>query len=150
MDAVTYPDGKVGEFIPNNLIPLRVSSDARPLSHDFNVVWTPALLILDEGGIVHHRTTGFFSPEELIPSLQLGIGKLLFGKERFDEASSRFDKLLRDYASSHSAPEAVYYRGVNRYKLTQEAGPLKEAYRELQSDYPESEWTLRAEPYRLL
>ncbi len=48
MDAVTYPDDKVVEFINVKLIPLRVKSDSMPYSKDFNVTWTPTLITLDQ------------------------------------------------------------------------------------------------------
>jgi thioredoxin-related protein len=150
MDAVTYPDETVGEFIQQNLVPIRVPFDAKPLSEQFNVVWTPTLVLLDQDGKEHHRTTGFLPPEELIPSLLLGIGKLHFDKKRLEDAISRFDELLAQYAHSHAAAEAVYYRAVSRYKATNKAEPLKEAYQELQANYPSSEWAQRAAPYRLL
>jgi len=150
MDAVTYPDARVIGFISENLIPLRVQFDAQPLSANFNVKWTPTLVTLDSQGKEHHRTVGFLSPEELIPSLLLGIAKSYFETDRFDEALQNFEKLLAKYPKSDSAPEAIYLQGVCRYKSTQDAKPLKEAYEKLSSEYPSSEWTRRAYPYRLL
>ena len=98
----------------------------------------------------HHRTVGFLAPEELIPSLLLGLGKSRFDDGRFDEALEYLEKVLREYPKSHSAPEAMYLRGVTRYKKTEDAKPLKEAYEQLKDKYPSSEWTKRAYPYRLL
>jgi len=150
MDAVTYPDKKVTEFIRENLIPLRVPFDAKPLSTDFNVAWTPTLISLDADRKEHHRTVGFLAPEEVIPSLLLGLGKSWFDREQFDEALEYLEKVLSEYPKSDSAPEAMYLRGVARYKKTHDAKPLKEAYMELKDEYPSSEWTKRAYPYRLL
>jgi tetratricopeptide (TPR) repeat protein len=150
MDAVTYPNESVVEFVQKNIIPLRVAFDAKPLATDFNVQWTPTLIVLDENGKKHHRTVGFSPPDELIPSLLLGIAKSHFDRERFSEALSTLDKLLSDYPKSDSAPEAIYLRGVCRYKSTHDPKPLKGAYDQLQANYPSSEWTKRAYPYRLL
>jgi tetratricopeptide (TPR) repeat protein len=150
MDAVTYPNDRVIEFIQKNMIPLRVAFDAQPLATDFNIKWTPTLITLDADGREHQRTIGFLPPEELIPSLMLGIAKSHFDRERFSEALSALDKLLKDYPKSDPAPEAIYLQGVCRYKTTHEAKPLKEAYEQLQAKYPSSEWTKRAYPYRLL
>jgi hypothetical protein len=36
------------------------------------------------------------------------------------------------------------------YKSTNNPKPLKEAYEQLKDQYPESEWTKRAYPYRLI
>jgi tetratricopeptide (TPR) repeat protein len=150
MDAVAYPNDSVVEFIQKHLIPLRVAFDAKPLSTNFNIKWTPTLIVLDENGKEHHRTVGFFSPEELIPSLLLGIAKSHFDLERFSEALSTLDKIIAEYPKSDSAPEAVYLRGVCKYKSTHKPQSLKEAYEQLQANYSSSEWTKRAYPYRLL
>jgi tetratricopeptide (TPR) repeat protein len=150
MDAVTYPNKKVIEFINSAIIPLRVSFDSQPLAADFNIKWTPTLILVDQDGKEHHRAIGFMSPEELIASLLLGMAKADFDAERFDPALKHLEQLLRDYPKSDAAPEALYLRGVCRYKSTHNPAPLKEAYEKLQEVYPASEWTKRAYPYRLL
>ena len=150
MDAVTYPNDRVIRFISENMIPLRVAFDARPLSADFNIKWTPAIITLDPDGNEHHRTVGFLAPQELIPSLLLGMGKSYFETDQFDEALGNLEKLLGEYPESGSAPEAIYLRGVCRYKSTQNPELLKAAYEQLTAEYPSSEWTKRAYPYRLL
>jgi len=150
MDAVTYPDEKVAEFVETELIPLRVPFDHKPLAADFNIKWTPTLITLDTDGKEHHRTVGFLGPDELIPSLMLGIGKSHFENDRFTEAIAAFDRILKDYPKSKAAPEAIYLRGVARYKSTHEAKPLREAYDKLAAEYASNEWTQRAYPYRLI
>lgn len=150
MDAVTYPKETVIEFIQKYFIPLRVAFNAEPLSKDFQIKWTPSLLTLDADGKEHHRTVGFLPPEELIPSLELGMAKTHFDRDQCQEALSRLEKLLHDAPKSDAAPEAIYLQGVCRYKITHSPKPLKEAYEQLQAGYPTSEWTKRALPYRLL
>jgi len=150
MDTVTYPNSEVVKFIQDHVVPVRLSFDAKPESTDYNVKWTPTLVVLDQDGSEHHRTTGFLAPEELIPMILLGIGKTHFDREDFEQAIASLDGLLKDYSQSDSCPEAIYYRGVSRYKSTHDAQPLKKAYEKLQADYPSSEWTKRAAPYRLL
>jgi tetratricopeptide (TPR) repeat protein len=150
MGAVTYPDAKVIEFVQKNMIPLQVAYNAQPLAGDFNIKWTPTIITLDPNGKEHHRTVGFLPPEELIPSLLLGIAKSHFDLEQFNEALASLEKLLADFPKSDSAPEAIYLRGVCRYKNTNNPKPLKEAYEQLQAKYSTSEWTKRAYPYRLL
>jgi tetratricopeptide (TPR) repeat protein len=150
MDAVTYPDAQVREFIQKNLIPLRVAYNAQPLATDFNVKWTPTLITLDTDGKEHYRTVGFLAPQELIPSLMLGMGKTYFDLGHFSGALASLEKLLADFPKSDSAPEAMYIRGVSRYKNTNDPKPLREAYEQLQAKYPASEWTKRAYPYRLI
>lgn len=150
MDAGTYPNAKVIDFINQNLIPLRVLWDQQPLSTDFNIQWTPSLLVLDQEGKEQHRTVGFLSPEELIPSLLLGMGNGHFNKNEFKEALGCYDTILADYPVSDAAPEAVFQRGVSLFKGAHDPKPLKEAYERLREAYPTSQWTKRAYPYRLI
>ena len=150
MDTVTYPESKVVRFIEENFIPLRVPSDSKPHSDTFNVKWTPTLITLSPEAQEHHRTVGFLGPEELIPSLLLGLGKYYFENDRFDEALIRLEQLVDGYGTSDSAPEAVFLAGVCRYKRSHDPKPLKAAYEKLSASFPNSEWTKRAYPYRLL
>jgi outer membrane protein assembly factor BamD (BamD/ComL family) len=101
------------------------------------------VITLDPEGKEHHRTVGFLPPEELIPSLMLGIAKSYFDQEKFGEALTMLDKLLKEYPRSYSAPEAAYVQGVSKYKSTHDPKQLKAAYEKLQAEYPSSEWTKR-------
>jgi TolA-binding protein len=150
MDAVTYPNTEVINFLEKNMIAVRIPSENEKLMKQFNVKWTPTLITLDSNGKEHHRTVGFLPPEELIPSLLLGMAKSYFETERFSEALKHLGLLLDVYPKSDAAPEATYLQGVCRYKDTHNPQPLKEAYEHLSSGYPASEWTKRASPYRLL
>lgn len=150
MDAVSYPDNDVTEFITNSMIPLRVPYNALPLAKDFNVMWTPTLITLDSDGKEHHRSVGFLAPEELIPSLLLGIAKTHFDLNELNEALTFLKRILSEYPKNSAAPEAIYLNGVCLYKSMNDAKKLKEAYEKLQTEYPSSEWAKRASPYRLL
>lgn len=150
MGAVTFPDAKVIAFINQNVIPIRLPHDHKPLAEKFQVKWTPALVTLDIEGKEHHRTVGFLSPEELIPSLLLGKAKIDFDHEDFANALQALESLLQGYPKSAAAPEAIFLRGVCGYKNAHNPKALKEAYERLAKDYPDSEWTKRAYPYRLI
>jgi len=150
MGAVTFPDAKVIAFINQSVIPLRLPYDHKPLAEQFQIKWTPALVTLDSEGKEHHRTVGFLSPEELIPSLLLGRAKIDFDHEDFAKAMLTLEDLLRDYPKSAAAPEAIFLRGVCGYKNANNPKALREAYERLAKDYPDSEWTKRAYPYRLI
>jgi len=150
MDAVTYPEKHIIDFVTKNYIPLLVPFDAKPLSRDYNIKWTPALITLGPERQEHHRSVGFLDPDAFIASSLLGIGKYHFDNDRFQDALRYFEKVVTDHPDSSSAPEAVFLRGVSFYKSTGDPKPLKDAYETLNSSYPESEWTKRAYPYRLL
>jgi len=150
MDAVSYPNPKVIDFFAKHLIPVRVLISSKPLPQKFKVQWTPTIVLLDGGGEEHHRSVGFLAPEELLPSLMLGIGKSYFDRELFSQAEQMFEQLLAQYSKSDAAPEAMYYRGVSRYKSTHSPGELKNTVAALRKSFPESEWTKRASVYQLL
>ncbi|SPF34946.1 conserved hypothetical protein [Syntrophobacter sp. SbD1] len=150
MDAVTYPNRKVIDFIQNRLVPLQLASDAEPYATNYGVKWTPSLLIIDAEGKVHHRATGFIPPPQFIAWLLLGIGKAFFEKDMFGEGLECFETVIAEYSYSDSAPEAVFFRGVSQYKSTHQIDGLKMAYRVLQEHYPGSTWANRAYPYWLL
>lgn len=149
MGAVTYPDKRVAEFISARMVPIQVLSD-HPLASEFNIKWTPTIIVLDYYGKEHQRTVGFMPPEEFIPSLMLGMGKVDFETGQYEAAIRHFDSVVSDYPGSFAAPEAIYLRGVSGYYSSHEAAPLKEAYEKLKAGYPASEWVKRAEPYGLL
>ncbi len=150
MDAVTYPKEAVSEFVNNHFVGLRLSFDTQPFAKDFNLQWTPTLLVLDPEGQEHHRTVGFLPPEEFIPSGWLGIAKFHLGAGRFDEALRALEVILSEHPRSDSAAEALFLRGVVLYKKTHEPKHLREAYETLQRDWPASEWAKRSQPYRLI
>jgi tetratricopeptide (TPR) repeat protein len=150
MDAVAYPDAAVIEFITKNLIPIRVPANDHALAPKFRIKWTPSLLILDKQGIEHNRTVGFFWPQELIPSLLLGMGKACFNQPDRPKAISYFEEIITSYPKCFQAPEAIYLKGVSRFIVGHDVADLIGIYDHLKSEYPNSEWCMRADPYRLL
>jgi predicted Zn-dependent protease len=150
MDAVSYPNPKVIEFVERNLIAVKVLINSQPLPKKFRVQWTPTLVLLDAQGEEHNRTVGFLAPEELLPSLMLGIGKSQFDHDEFAEAENTFQHLLAEYPKSDFSAEAAYYLGVSRYKRTHNAEELKKTIQHLQHDFPQSEWVKRASVYQML
>ena len=146
MDAVTYPDKNVTEFITQNFIPLRVLSDAIPLSTDFNVQGAPTLILLDTSGKEHYRAVGFIPAEEMIPLLLFGIAKTYFDLNQFDQAIQKLDVVISEHPKSYTAPEATYLRGVYGYKSTRGRKHLRQAYEKLRNGYPQAEWAIRALP----
>jgi thioredoxin-related protein len=150
MEAVTFLDNDVANFLTDRMIPLQVAVGARNLASDFRVVWTPTLIVLDYYGKEHQRTLGYLSPDEMVAMLLLGIAKVAFENDQFSEAVMQFNTLLNGYPGSALAPEAVYLRGVARYKSSHSVEALKDISRQLASDYPNSAWARRAQPFTLL
>ena len=147
MDAVTYPAPAVVDFVQQNMIPLRIEASNETMAIKFRIRWTPTLITLDKDGNEHYRTVGFMRPEALVSSLTLGIGRMHLDKGEYQAAISSFDKLIASSSKNEFSAQAIYFRGVARYKLTNDFMSLKEAYDKLKEDYPDSEWTEKAFPY---
>ncbi len=150
MGAVTYPENRVAEFINGRMVPVQLLYDAQPYASEYNVKWTPTMIVLDGDGKEHHRIVGFLPPEEFIPGLLLGIAKASFDRDELGQALSDLDKLISSYPRSAAAPEAMVLRGVALFKTSHQAEPLKEAFEQLKREFPSSEWAKRATPYGLL
>jgi len=150
MDAVTYPDAKVMQFVTEAVVALRVPADSEPLATDFTLRWTPTLIILDKNGKEHSRTVGFIAPEEFIPTMSLGMAKTALDLREFESAITNLERIINEYPQSFAAPEAIFYRAVCGYKTVHDVAGLKKAHERLAKEYPQSEWVKRSAPYRLL
>lgn len=150
MDAVTYPDEEVIRFVKENLVPMRIDIDKIPHYQKYNVIWTPTLLVLDYQGNEIQRTVGFLGPERFIPFMHLGIAKVRFANGEYDTAKVHLNILKEKYPESNIVPQAIYFGGVTLFKQTGDSAELKKAYEELLAKFPDSSWTRRAAPYRLL
>lgn len=148
MDAVTYPDAQVIDFLEEYTVPVRVLISSEPLPQQFRVNWTPTFVILDMQGEEQHRSVGYLPPEEFIPMLIIGIAKSHISRKEYDRAIGFLDRLLAEYPKSDVAAEAIYYRGVSRYKATDNLKEMKLAYEKLQAQYKGSEWAKRASVYQ--
>lgn len=150
MDAVAYINPAVISFINDNLVPIRIPAGDPELGPRYKVKWTPTLLIMDSSGSEQYRTLGFYPPEELIPSLLLGMGKAKFNLPDRPAACDCFARIIRDFPKSSLAAEAVYLSGVSQFIESHDVANLIGIYDRLLADYPASPWLMRAEPYRLL
>jgi tetratricopeptide (TPR) repeat protein len=116
----------------------------------YGVKWTPTIIILDAEGDEHHRFIGFLQPEDFIAQMTLGKGKLAFNLDSFDQAIQCFQEILVGYPKTDADPEAQYYLGVSKYKASHDPKELKLGLEALQRNYPQSEWTKKAQVYSLI
>jgi len=150
MDKETYTQERVVKFVNDHLVPLRLDHEDKPFSRDYNLIWTPTLIILDQDGREYQRSLGFQPPEELVPNLMLGVAKVYFSLKNYNAAKLHLDEVLNQYPESGSAPEAVYFLGVNQFKHKDDPAELRKMYESLQEKYPDSRWTKSAAPFRNL
>ena len=135
----------------NNFIPIQIDFNKnKALVKRYAVKWTPTIIILDSDGDEHHRFVGYLPPEDFIAQIVLGKGKVEFDLDRFEQAMQCFQEILVRYPKTDAAPEAQYYLGVAKYKASHDPKELKLGLEVLQRDYPNSEWTKKAQVYSLI
>ena len=85
--------------------------------------------------------------QEFISQLNLGLAKIDFARDRLSPAIDQFAQVVEECPSCIAAPEARYFLGVSRYKQTHDDQELKRTWEALSREFPQSEWTRKAEPY---
>lgn len=148
MEATTYTDERVIDFINHNFVALRVLSDRLPPSLHLKITGTPAFIIIDSSRKQYHQASGFHSPEDLISTLILGIVKIHFDKGKLKGALLLLDRIISDCPEGASTPEAIYCRGFYKYQHSRDEMALREAYELLRKRFPENEWTSKASHYK--
>ena len=116
--------------------------------HRFDAVWTPTILILDSDGVERRRTEGYLSKVEFRAQLETGLARVAFMRKRWDEAERRYGQIVELYPDSKVAPEAVYWKGVSRYKTTNGHIALGEVAEQFKQKYQESVWAEKASVWR--
>jgi len=120
-------------------VPLAAHIKEHPVYfHRFDAVWTPTVLILDPEGVERFRIEGYLPRDEFRAQLELGLARVAFMGKRWDEAERRYAEVLEKYPDSKSAPEALYWKGVSRYKITNDHNVLGELPGQFQEKYPDS------------
>jgi hypothetical protein len=148
-----YPDERIGKFITDNFIPVRVhvrdqAADFKRLGERFDALWTPTTLIVDAQGKERHRIEGFLPADDFLAQLELGLGKLSFAHNDFTDAERRYRRVVDAYPETEAAPEAQYWAGVSRYKGKGEAAALKETARAFDERYQDTPWAKRASVWK--
>ena len=145
---MTYPTEYVTDYIVENFAAWRADFNTETaLLRRFIVNWTPAFVFLDRNGREHYRLLGFLPPEAFIVHLMLAQAKIAFETSGYAEAAELFDRIVNEHPGSEQVPQAIYFRGVSRRKLTKDDSYLDEAAEELERAFPESEWTMRTNPW---
>lgn len=150
MNTGPYSEEKVQKYIQEEFIPLKSQcywENRTDLMKQFDVAWTPTLLVLDPTGREHHRSVGFVPTNDLLAHLKLGKGMSFFNRFRFNEASELFSAVIEQHPDAGVVPEAVFFQGVAGYWKSHDPKALRQAYDTLTAKFPSSEWARRAVPY---
>jgi hypothetical protein len=75
-------------------------------------------LILDANGIERARNEGYLPNSEFRAQLEMGLARIAFMQKQWTEAERRYSEIAERYPNTSAAPEATYWKGVCRYKAT--------------------------------
>ena len=101
------------------------------------------MLVLDSKGEERFRLEGYLPKDEFRAQLELGLAQVAFMNKDWATAGERFTQVLERYPNSHAAPEALYWKGVSRYKATNDHTVLGELPEQFKQKYPDSIWALK-------
>ena len=126
-------------------MPVRIHVKKQPtLMERFGVQWTPTVLLMDPQGTERHRIEGYLPAPDFAAQLLLGLGHATFAAQNWKEAEKRFGEVLEKYPDSDAAAEALYWKGVSRYKESGDGSALAETARAFQDRYTASPWAKKA------
>ena len=141
MDAVTYPNDEVAELIGSHFVPVRINVDEQPeITKKYRAPWTPTFLILGADGTEYYRETGYLPPQDLLAHVTLGLGKAAFEQQKFAEAAKHLASVVDQYGGSEVVPEALYFLGVARNRLSGKADERRAIWKRIMEQYPKSDW----------
>ena len=144
-----YPDPEIVRLVTDRFVPVRVhvkenAEEFKRLGGMFDAQWTPTTLIVDGTSKERHRVEGFLPKDDFASQLELGLGKAAFARGAFGEAERAFEEVCRKYPDTDAAPEAQYWAGVSRYKVSGDPGALNDTTKRFRERYADSTWAKKA------
>ena len=112
--------------------------------HRFDAVWTPTVAVMDSEGVEKFRIEGYLPKEEFRAELEMGLARVAFMSKQWAAAEQKYAQIVDRYPDSKVAPEAIYWKGVSRYKQTNDHTVLGEVPEQLKGKYADSLWALKA------
>jgi outer membrane protein assembly factor BamD (BamD/ComL family) len=105
------------------------------------------VLILDSNGVERWRLEGYLPPLEFRAWLEMGLARVAFMQKRWEVAEGKYAAIAENYPETNSASEALYWRAVSHYKLTNDHTVLGQIVKPLTEKYPNSVWALKTSPW---
>ena len=132
-------------LVRENFLPVRLQVRTNPAAMErWNVQWTPTIVLVGADGKEHHRIEGFLDAEDFLAQLTLGLGHLAFAAKEWEQAGRWFAEVLEHFPATDAAPEAQYWRGVARYKASNDAAALGATAKAFHERYADSTWAKKA------
>lgn len=105
------------------------------------------MLILDSEGKEQARIEGYLPNDDFVAALESALGRVAFVHKKYADAERWYNDVVTRFGKTHSAPGALYWRAVTRYKATNDHTGLGNVAEELRDKYPSSIWASKAIPW---
>jgi hypothetical protein len=139
----------VAAFIEQHFIPNQAHiKEQGPVFHRLSVLWTPTVVILDPSGTERRRSEGYLPRDEFFAELHLGLARVAVMRKQWADAERFYEAVIERFPQTNAAPEAVYWRGVCRYKRTNDHRELPAVAAQFERQYQETLWAKKASIWR--
>jgi hypothetical protein len=139
----------VSAFIEQHFVPNQAHiKDQGPVFHRLNVLWTPTVLILDSAGVERRRSEGYLPRDEFFAELHLGLARVAFMRKDWSAAEQFYGTVIERFPKTLGAAEAIYWRGVARYKGTNDHTELPKIAAEFERQHQQTIWAMKASIWR--
>ena len=105
------------------------------------------MLLLDSEGKERVRLEGYLPNTDFLAALMCGLGRIAFVRKNYTDAERWYGDVVTVFAKTHSAPGAMYWRAVTRYRASNDHSVLSKVAEELRTRYPSSVWASKAIPW---
>lgn len=133
-----------------SFVPVRIKVRERPeLMERLGAQWTPTIIVRGPDGKEAHRIEGFLEADDFLGQLLLGLGHLAIQQGHPARAEEWFADVLETLPETDAAPEAQYWRGVSRYKASNDPAALADTARAFEERYSDSTWAKKSAIWRV-
>jgi TolA-binding protein len=144
MDAVTYPNSDVAQYLNEHFVPVRLQIDQhKDQARRFGAKWTPGLFWLDAQGVARHQNVGYFHPEELLAECAYARGLVAVRTNDWQQGLERFEEVLLHWPRSFAAPAALYWAGAAVRMTTGNSEDMLERWQRLLREYAGTAWAMK-------
>jgi len=102
---------------------------------------------MDDTGVERYRIEGYLPKNWFRARLEMALGRIDFMRKKFAEAEKTYARIAEQSAGTSVVAEAIYWRGVCRYKATNDHTVLGEVAKEEAAKCPGDEWMLKSLPW---
>lgn len=142
---MTYPDHRVETAISERFVPLKLHLlNDRRQTRQFQVFWTPTILIGDRSGKIRYTSVNYLPPDEFLDILDIGEALVSMRWRGYDEAIRLLTDVEERRPDGPLTAEAMYWRGVAAYfRNGNNSDSSRAVWNEIGERFPDSIWAKR-------